>query len=483
MQIKKSYTFDDLLLVPQKSDILPYQIDLRTKLTKNIELNIPFISSAMDTITESKLAIAIAREGGIGIIHKNLSIDKQAAEVEKVKRNESESGFIINPITLKPTMTVQDAENIMAQYRISGLPIVDEENRLLGIITNRDIRACHDLTASVDKFMTVKNLIITHENIDLEQAKDILLNNRIEKLPIVNEKNVLIGLITIKDINNRDEYPNACKDEQGRLRVGAAVGIDENTLLRVEKLVAVGVDVIVVDSAHGHSQGIINMVKKIKKAFPTINLIAGNVVTAQGALDLIAAGANAIKVGVGPGSICTTRVVAGVGVPKMTAINDVYEVCKGKEIPVIADGGIKYSGDVVKALAAGANAVMMGSVFASTFEAPGEEMIVEGKKYKTYMGMGSLAAMKKGSADRYFQDKNRKLVPEGVEGRVLLKGKLSDILFQFIGGVRSGFGYCGAKNILMLQKTAQFVKISNNGLKESHPHDIAITKEPPNYIK
>ncbi|WP_338990590.1 IMP dehydrogenase [Spiroplasma endosymbiont of Seladonia tumulorum] len=481
MQIKKSYTFDDLLLVPQKSDILPYQIDLRTKLTKNIELNIPFISSAMDTVTESKLAIAIAREGGIGIIHKNLSIDKQAAEVEKVKRNES--GFIINPITLKPTMTVQDAENIMAQYRISGLPIVDEENRLLGIITNRDIRACHDLTASVDKFMTVKNLIITHENIDLEQAKDILLNNRIEKLPIVNEKNVLIGLITIKDINNRDKYPNACKDEQGRLRVGAAVGIDENTLLRVEKLVAVGVDVIVVDSAHGHSQGIINMVKKIKKAFPTINLIAGNVVTAQGALDLIAAGANAIKVGVGPGSICTTRVVAGVGVPQITAINDVYEVCKGKEIPVIADGGNKYSGDVVKALAAGANAVMMGSVFASTFEAPGEEMIVEGKKYKTYMGMGSLAAMKKGSADRYFQNKNRKLVPEGVEGRVLLKGKLSDILFQFIGGVRSGFGYCGAKNILMLQKTAQFVEISNNGLKESHPHDIAITKEPPNYTK
>ncbi|RUO86481.1 IMP dehydrogenase [Spiroplasma endosymbiont of Megaselia nigra] len=481
MQIKKSYTFDDLLLVPQKSDILPYQIDLRTKLTKNIELNIPFISSAMDTVTESKLAIAIAREGGIGIIHKNLSIDKQAAEVEKVKRNES--GFIINPITLKPTMTVQDAENIMAQYRISGLPIVDEENILLGIITNRDIRACHDLTASVDKFMTVKNLITTYENIDLEQAKDILLNNRIEKLPIVNEKNVLIGLITIKDINNRDEYPNACKDEQGRLRVGAAVGIDENTLLRVEKLVAVGVDVIVVDSAHGHSQGIINMVKKIKKAFPTINLIAGNVVTAQGALDLIASGANAIKVGVGPGSICTTRVVAGVGVPQMTAINDVYEVCKGKEIPVIADGGIKYSGDVVKALAAGANAVMMGSVFASTFEAPGEEMIVEGKKYKTYMGMGSLAAMKKGSADRYFQDKNRKLVPEGVEGRVLLKGKLSDILFQFIGGVRSGFGYCGAKNILILQKTAQFVEISNNGLKESHPHDIAITKEPPNYTK
>ncbi|WP_053391565.1 IMP dehydrogenase [Spiroplasma kunkelii] len=481
MQIKKSYTFDDLLLVPQKSDILPYQIDLRTKLTKNIELNIPFISSAMDTVTESKLAIAIAREGGIGIIHKNLSIYKQAAEVEKVKRNES--GFIINPITLKPTMTVQDAENIMAQYRISGLPIVDEENRLLGIITNRDIRACHELTASVDKFMTIKNLITTHENIDLEQAKDILLNNRIEKLPIVNEKNVLIGLITIKDINNRDEYPNACKDEQGQLRVGAAIGIDENTLLRVEKLVAAGVDVIVVDSAHGHSKGIINMVKKIKKDFPTINLIAGNVVTAQGALDLIAAGANAIKVGVGPGSICTTRVVAGVGVPQMTAINDVYEVCKGKEIAVIADGGIKYSGDVVKALAAGANAVMMGSVFASTFEAPGEEMIVEGKKYKTYMGMGSLAAMKKGSADRYFQDKNRKLVPEGVEGRVLLKGKLSDILFQFIGGIRSGFGYCGAKNILMLQKTAQFVEISNNGLKESHPHDIAITKEPPNYTK
>lgn len=481
MQIKKSYTFDDLLLVPQKSDILPYQIDLRTKITKNIELNIPFLSSAMDTVTESKLAIAIAREGGIGIIHKNLSIDEQAAEVEKVKRNES--GFIINPITLKPTMTVQDAENIMAQYRISGLPIVDEENKLLGIITNRDIRACHDLSAPVADFMTVKNLITTHEKINLEQAKEILLNNRIEKLPIVNAKNILKGLITIKDINNRDEYPNACKDDQGRLRVGAAVGIDENTLLRVEKLVAAGVDVIVVDSAHGHSQGIITMVSKIKKAFPTLELIAGNVVTGAGALDLIAAGADAIKVGVGPGSICTTRIVAGVGVPQITAINDVYEVCAPKGVPIIADGGIKYSGDVVKALAAGGAAVMMGSVFAATLEAPGEEMIVEGKKYKTYMGMGSLAAMKKGSADRYFQDKNRKLVPEGVEGRVLLKGKLSDILFQFIGGLRSGFGYCGAKNIATLQKTAQFVEISNNGLKESHPHDIAITKEPPNYTK
>ncbi|WP_338964677.1 MULTISPECIES: IMP dehydrogenase [unclassified Spiroplasma] len=481
MQIKKSYTFDDLLLVPQKSDILPYQIDLRTKITKNIELNIPFLSSAMDTVTESKLAIAIAREGGIGIIHKNLSIDEQAAEVEKVKRNES--GFIINPITLKPTMTVQDAENIMAQYRISGLPIVDEENKLLGIITNRDIRACHDLSAPVADFMTVKNLITTHEKINLEQAKEILLNNRIEKLPIVNAKNILKGLITIKDINNRDEYPNACKDDQGRLRVGAAVGIDENTLLRVEKLVAACVDVIVVDSAHGHSQGIITMVSKIKKAFPTPELIAGNVVTGAGALDLIAAGADAIKVGVGPGSICTTRIVAGVGVPQITAINDVYEVCAPKGVPIIADGGIKYSGDVVKALAAGGAAVMMGSVFAATLEAPGEEMIVEGKKYKTYMGMGSLAAMKKGSADRYFQDKNRKLVPEGVEGRVLLKGKLSDILFQFIGGLRSGFGYCGAKNIATLQKTAQFVEISNNGLKESHPHDIAITKEPPNYTK
>ncbi len=481
MQIKKSYTFDDLLLIPQKSYILPYQIDLRTKITKNIELNIPFLSSVMDTVTESKLAIAIAREGGIGIIHKNLSIDDQAAEVEKVKRNES--GFIINPITLKPTMTVQDAENIMAQYRISGLPIVDEENKLLGIITNRDIRACHDLSAPVADFMTVKNLITTHEKINLEQAKEILLSNRIEKLPIINAKNILKGLITIKDINNRDEYPNACKDNQGRLRVGAAVGIDETTLLRVEKLVGAGVDVIVVDSAHGHSQGIIAMVSKIKKAFPTLDLIVGNVVTAQGALDLIAVGADAIKVGVGPGSICTTRIVAGVGVPQITAINDVYEVCGPKGIPVIADGGIKYSGDVVKALAVGGAAVMMGSVFAATFEAPGEEMIVEGKKYKTYMGMGSLAAMKKGSANRYFQDKNRKLVPEGVEGRVLLKGKLSDILFQFIGGLRGGLGYCGAKNIATLQKTAQFVEISNNGLKESHPHDIAITKEPPNYTK
>lgn len=481
MKIKKSYTFDDLLLVPQKSDILPYQIDLRTKITKNIELNIPFLSSAMDTVTESKLAIAIAREGGIGIIHKNLSIDQQVVEVEKVKRNES--GVIINPITLKSTATVQDAKNIMKKYRISGIPIIDKENKLLGIITNSDIKNCYDLTDLVANFMTVKNLIITNENTNLEQAKNILLNNRIKKLPIVNKKNILIGLINIKDINNIDKFPNACKDKKGYLRVGAAVGIDETTLMRVEKLIKVGVDVIVVDSAHGHSQGIIDMVKKIKNFFPIIDLIVGNVVTAKGALDLIAAGADAIKVGIGSGSICTTRVITGVGIPQITAINDVYEICKLKGIPVIADGGIKYSGDVVKALAVGASAVMMGSVFASTFEAFGEEIIIEDKKYKTYMGMGSISSMKKGSFNHYLQNKNCKLVPEGVEGRVLLKGKLSDVLFQFIGGLRSGFGYCGAKNITMLQKTVQFVEISNNGLKESHSHDVILTKEPPNYKK
>ena len=481
MKIRKTYTFDDLLLVPQKSEVLPNQVNLATKLTKNITLNIPFLSAAMDTVTESKMAIALAREGGIGIIHKNLTIQQQVEEVEKVKRNES--GFIVDPITLSPTANINEAEKIMAQYRISGLPVVDENKKLLGIITNRDIRACQDFNEPVANYMTSQNLVTTKENISLEVAKEILLKNRIEKLPIINDDNVLTGLITIKDINNKEEYPFACKDDQGRLRVGAAVGVGPETLERVDALVASHVDVIVVDSAHGHSNGIIAMVKKIRTKYPQLDIIAGNIVTKQAALDLINAGSSALKVGVGPGSICTTRVVAGVGVPQISAINDVYEVAKEKDIPVIADGGIKYSGDVVKALAAGANAVMMGSIFASSDEAPGEELIIDGKKYKIYMGMGSLGAMKQGSADRYFQNKDKKLVPEGVEGRVLLKGKVSDILFQFVGGLRSGFGYCGAKDIPALQTTAEFVEISNNGLKESHPHDITIVKQPPNYIK
>ncbi|AHF61568.1 inosine 5'-monophosphate dehydrogenase [Spiroplasma mirum ATCC 29335] len=481
MKIRKTYTFDDLLLVPQKSEVLPNQVNLATKLTKNITLNIPFLSAAMDTVTESKMAIALAREGGIGIIHKNLTIQQQVEEVEKVKRNES--GFIIDPITLSPTANINEAEKIMAQYRISGLPVVDENKKLLGIITNRDIRACQDFNEPVANYMTSQNLVTTKENISLEVAKEILLKNRIEKLPIINDDNVLTGLITIKDINNKEEYPFACKDDQGRLRVGAAVGVGPETLERVDALVASHVDVIVVDSAHGHSNGIIAMVKKIRTKYPQLDIIAGNIVTKQAALDLINAGASALKVGIGPGSICTTRVIAGVGVPQISAINNVYEVAKEKDIPVIADGGIKYSGDVVKALAAGANAVMMGSIFASSDEAPGEELIIDGKKYKIYMGMGSLVAMKRGSADRYFQNKDKKLVPEGVEGRVLLKGKVSDILFQFVGGLRSGFGYCGAKDILALQKTAEFVEISNNGLKESHPHDITIVKQPPNYTK
>ncbi|AHF58353.1 IMP dehydrogenase [Spiroplasma eriocheiris] len=481
MKIRKTYTFDDLLLVPQKSDVLPNQVNLATKLTKNIMLNIPFLSAAMDTVTESKMAIALAREGGIGIIHKNLTIQQQVEEVEKVKRNES--GFIIDPITLSPTANINEAEKIMAQYRISGLPVVDENKKLLGIITNRDIRACQDFNEPVANYMTSQNLVTTKENISLEAAKEILLKNRIEKLPIINDDNVLTGLITIKDINNKEEYPFACKDDQGRLRVGAAVGVGPETLERVDALVASHVDVIVVDSAHGHSNGIIAMVQKIRTKYPQLDIIAGNIVTKQAALDLINVGASALKVGVGPGSICTTRVVAGVGVPQISAINDVYEVAKEKGIPVIADGGIKYSGDVVKALAAGANAVMMGSIFASSDEASGEELIIDGKKYKIYMGMGSLAAMKRGSADRYFQNKDKKLVPEGVEGRVLLKGKVSDILFQFVGGLRSGFGYCGAQDIPTLQATAEFVEISNNGLKESHPHDITIVKQLPNYTK
>ncbi|AGM26602.1 inosine 5'-monophosphate dehydrogenase [Spiroplasma syrphidicola EA-1] len=481
MRIKKAYTFDDLLLVPQKSTILPHQIDLKTKITKNIELNIPFLSAAMDTVTESKMAIAVAREGGIGIIHKNLTIEQQAKEVELVKRNES--GFIINPITLLPTMSVQAAADIMMQYKISGLPVVDENKKLLGIITNRDIKTCEDYREPVSKFMTSKNLITTSEDISMEKAKSILLQNRIEKLPIINNENILTGLITIKDINNREEYPNACKDAKGQLRVGAAVGVGNDTIDRVKALVDKNVDLIVVDSAHGHSEGILMMVKKIREQFPNLDIIAGNIVTAQAAKDLITAGVSGLKVGVGPGSICTTRVVAGVGVPQITAINDVYQLAKEHGIPVIADGGIKYSGDVVKALAAGANAVMMGSIFASTLEAPGEEVILDGRKYKSYMGMGSLTAMKKGSADRYFQDSKKKLVAEGVEGLVLLKGKVSDIIFQFVGGVRSGFGYCGAKTIEVLQETAEFVEISANGLKESHPHDVVITKSPPNYTK
>ena len=477
--IKEAITFDDVLLVPQKSEVLPHEVSLKTNLTKKITLNIPFLSAAMDTVTESKMAIAIAREGGIGFIHKNMSIEQQAAEIDKVKRNES--GMITNPIILQRNSILADADKIMAAYRVSGLPIVEEDGTLVGIITNRDLKYRKDLSQKVEEIMTSKDLITAPIGTTLEDAKEILLENRIEKLPIVNKENKLMGLITIKDIDNLEEYPNSCKDAKGRLRVGGAVGIGADTIERVSALVEAGVDIITVDSAHGHSQGVLNMIKNIRAEFPELDIIGGNIVTAQAAIDLVEAGATAVKVGVGPGSICTTRVVAGVGVPQLTAVNDVYEVCKNLGIGVIADGGIKLSGDIVKALAAGADCVMVGGLLAGTEEAPGEEIIFNGRKYKVYVGMGSMAAMKRGSGDRYFQGKAKKLVPEGIEGRVAFKGSLSDVIFQLSGGIRAGMGYCGTPTIEVLKKDGKFVKITGSGLKESHPHDINITKEAPNY--
>jgi IMP dehydrogenase len=479
--IKEAITFDDVLLVPQKSSVLPSEVSLKTKLTKNITLNIPFLSAAMDTVTESKLAISMARQGGIGFIHKNMSIGEQAAEVDKVKRNES--GMITNPIILHRNSILADADNIMATYKVSGLPIVEDDGTLVGILTNRDLKYRKDLSQKVEEIMTSENLITAPIGTTLDEAKEILLENRIEKLPIVDEFNKLKGLITIKDIDNLEEYPEACKDKKGRLRVGGAVGIGSDTMDRVAALVEAGVDIITVDSAHGHSEGVLNTIKKIRAEFPELDIIGGNIVTAQAAIDLVEAGATAVKVGVGPGSICTTRVVAGVGVPQLTAVNDVYEVCKNLEVGVIADGGIKLSGDIVKALASGADCVMVGSLLAGTEEAPGEEIIFNGRKFKTYVGMGSLAAMKRGSGDRYFQGKAKKLVPEGIEGRVAYKGALSDVIFQLCGGIRSGMGYCGTPTIEILKRDGKFVKITGSGLKESHPHDINITKEAPNYTR
>lgn len=481
--IKEAITFDDVLLIPAKSEVLPNTVSLKTKLTKNIELNIPFLSAAMDTVTEAKLAIALARQGGLGFIHKNMSIEEQAAEVDKVKRNES--GMITNPITLNKDSILADAEHIMGTYKVSGLPVVDTEGTLVGIITNRDLKYRKDLSVKVTEIMTKDNLITGHVGVTLDEAKEVLLENRIEKLPIVDENYKLKGLITIKDIDNIVEYPNACKDPQGRLRVGAAVGVGADTIDRVDALVKAGVDIITVDSAHGHSQGVINQVKEIKAKYPNLDVVGGNIVTAEAALDLIAAGANAVKVGVGPGSICTTRVVAGVGVPQLTAVNDVYEICKTHGVGVIADGGIKLSGDVVKAIAAGADCVMVGGLLAGTEEAPGEEILYEGRRFKVYVGMGSMAAMKRGSGDRYFQGKapEKKLVPEGIEGKVAYKGKLEDVIYQLCGGLRAGMGYCGTATIANLKTDARFVKITGAGLKESHPHDISITKEAPNYHK
>jgi IMP dehydrogenase len=475
---KVGLTFDDVLLVPQASDVLPRDIDISTNLTKSIKLNIPLMSAAMDTVTESRLAIAIAREGGIGIIHKNMSIEDQATEVDKVKR--SEHGVIVDPFYLSPRHFIYDAAELMAKYRISGVPIT-ENGKLVGILTNRDLRFETNYNKKVDEVMTKENLITAPEGTTLSEAQEILRKHKIEKLPIVDDEGNLKGLITIKDIEKAIQYPNSAKDSNGRLLSGAAVGVSKEMMKRVEALVKAKVDVIVVDSAHGHQINIINAVREIKSAFPDIQLIAGNVATAEGTEDLIKAGADAVKVGIGPGSICTTRVVTGIGVPQITAINDCYEVAKKYGVPIIADGGIKYSGDIPKAIASGANVVMVGNLFAGTEESPGESEIYQGRKFKVYRGMGSLGAMQKGSKDRYFQEDINKLVPEGVEGRVPYKGPISDIIFQLVEGLKHSMGYCGTKNIKELIENSKFIRITPAGLRESHPHSISITKEAPNY--
>lgn len=476
--IKEGLTFDDVLLVPQESNFLPREVNLTTRLTKKIKLNIPMMSAAMDTVTESNMAIAVAREGGMGIIHKNMTIDEQAAEVDKVKR--SEHGVIVDPFSLSPEHTLNDAEELMHKYKISGVPITEGE-KLVGILTNRDLKFETDYTKKIKECMTKENLVTAPVGTTLDDAKDILRRNKIEKLPIVDDNFNLKGLITIKDIEKAIQYPNSARDENGRLLVGAALGVTADVLERAEKLVKSKVDAVVLDSAHGHSMNIANCLRKVKDAFPDLQVIAGNIATAEAAEFLIKAGADAVKVGIGPGSICTTRVVAGIGVPQITAICDVAEVAAKYDIPVIADGGIKYSGDLVKAIAAGADVIMMGSVLAGCEESPGDTEIYQGRQFKVYRGMGSLGAMNDGSKDRYFQEGAKKLVPEGVEGRVPYKGAVSDTIFQMLGGLRSGMGYCGTKSIPELKKNGKFVRITGAGLKESHPHDVNITKESPNY--
>ncbi|MFM1970916.1 MAG: hypothetical protein RL731_738 [Bacteroidota bacterium] len=476
-------TFDDVLLMPAYSEILPRDTDIRSQLTKSITLNVPMLSAAMDTVTEANLAIALAREGGIGILHKNMSIDKQAEQVRRVKR--SESGMIVDPITLLVDATIGDALKLMRENKIGGIPIVDAQQKLVGILTNRDLRFETDKKRKVKEVMTKENLVIAPEGTDLKKAEIILRKHKIEKLPVVNKQGKLIGLITYRDILQLRNFPNAVKDGIGRLLVGAALGITSDLMDRAAALQHVGVDVVTLDSAHGHSKGVIEALKSLRKNFKGLQIIAGNVGTAEGALALAAAGADCVKVGIGPGSICTTRIVAGAGVPQLTAIMEASMALKSKGIPVIADGGIRYTGDMVKALAAGANVVMMGSVFAGTEESPGDTIIYEGRKFKEYRGMGSLGAMSQGSGDRYFQDVEadiKKYVPEGIEGRVAYKGNISEIIYQYVGGLRSGMGYCGAKNIKALQQ-ATFVKITNAGMKESHAHDIDITKEAPNYSR
>ena len=480
--IQKGYTFDDLLLVPAYSSVLPKAVSLQTRLCASITLALPIVSSAMDTVTESRMAIAMARLGGLGFLHKNMSIDKQVDALHQVKK--SESGMITDPVTLRADQTLEEAEALMAHYKISGFPVIEEDGRLIGILTNRDVRYRDHLNYTVGSTMTHKNLITAPVGTSLERAKAVLLENRIEKLPIVDTKGILHGLITIKDIDKARRYPEATKDSQGRLRCGAAVGVGPDTVERVARLVEAHVDVIAIDSAHGHSEGVLETVKAIRQAHPNLPIIAGNIVTSDAAKALIEAGVDGLKVGVGPGSICTTRVIAGVGVPQMTAIMNVASVAAEKNIPVIADGGIKYSGDIAKALAAGADLVMLGSLLAGCEEAPGEEIIFNNRRYKVYQGMGSISAMRRGSSDRYFQgdtDNLKKLVPEGIEGRVPFKGKVEDVLFQLAGGLRSSMGYCGAVDIASLKKDSRFVAITPAGQKESHPHSVELTQEAPNY--
>ena len=477
--VETAITFDDVLLIPSYSEVLPNQVSLKSRISDKITLNVPIVSAAMDTVTEADLAIAIARVGGLGFIHKNMPIEEQAAQVNSVKR--SENGMIADPVTLSKDHTLAEAKELMSKYKISGLPVVDSENKLIGIITNRDVKYQENISEKVEELMTKENLVTSDKSTTLEQAKAILLKNRIEKLPIVDAENHLVGLITIKDIDNQLEYPFANKDLNGRLIVGAGVGIGEDTMNRASALVEAGVDIIAVDSAHGHSKGVLDKITEIRKSYPDLDIVGGNIVTADAAEALIKAGANVLKVGVGPGSICTTRVVAGVGVPQLSAIYNVYEKAKEYNVAVIADGGIKLSGDIVKAIASGAGAVMLGSLLAGTEEAPGEEIIFQGRKFKSYQGMGSLSAMKRGGKERYFQSEAKKFVPEGIEGRVPYKGKLEDVIFQLTGGIRAGMGYCGTKDIETLQKEGKMVMITGSGLKESHPHDVIITQEAPNY--
>ncbi len=482
--VGEGLTYDDVLLVPAFSEVLPREVNIQTKFTRNITINVPIVSAAMDTVTESKMAIAMAREGGIGVLHKNMTIEEQALKVRKVKR--AESGMIIDPITLTVSSKVKDAKDLMQEHSIGGIPIVDDEGKLLGIVTNRDLRFEKNNQRPISEVMTSKNLVTVAEGTSLEEAEGILQENKIEKLPVVNFEDKLVGLITFRDITKLTQKPIANKDSYGRLRVAAALGVTGDVVERAEALVKAGVDAVVIDTAHGHTQGVVNALKAVKNKFPDLEVIVGNIATAEAARFLVAAGADAVKVGIGPGSICTTRVVAGVGFPQFSAVLEVAAAIKGSGVPVIADGGIRYTGDIPKAIAAGADTVMLGSLLAGTKESPGETIIYEGRKFKSYRGMGSVEAMKKGSKDRYFQDVEddiKKLVPEGIVGRVPYKGDLFESIHQFIGGLRAGMGYCGAKDIETLKETGRFVKITSSGIHESHPHDVTITKESPNYSR